>query len=171
MHVTLHEDAKYTDGNVAEPIAETPFHEEATPEVLTLRRTGLRPLSFRGNDIAHGMSFRVGPPLWYEINVFKVATGGYVADVRMFTKADGESDKFTVVACETLEQVAEFLEGYEPALDVDVAMDVDNQAAPLTDVAFQALAVRLRVESAKTQYASLVSEIFAQLQDAESAAQ
>ncbi len=141
--------------------------EPPPPDTLvTLRRTGLRPVSFRGVELCHDMSYRVGTPLWYEINVFHVVSGGYVVDIRMFTKSEGEQDKFTVQVVGSLEEAADFLEGYEPARDVAVDVNFDDPSKTLAELAFEALALRARTENARAQYQGLLSEIFAQLETA-----
>ena len=162
--------------NIAEEAAyaEAPMQDEgfgaaampAQPDLVTLRRTGQRPINFRGATVAHGMSFRVGTPLWYEVNVFKASTGGFVGDVRMFTKADGEQDKFTVHIAGSLEEIVDFLEEYNPAEDIIVDVNFDDKTMTLADLTFKALAVRARSENAKAQYECLVCDIFSQLETA-----
>lgn len=130
----------------------------------TLRRTGARPVSFRGVQICSAMSYVVGTPLWYEINLFRLVDQTFVVDVRMFTKSETESDKFTVLHVGSFDEAVEALENYEPANDVRVSVDFNDPEAALADLTFQALAVRARVEEARAQYGNLVSEVLADLE-------
>ncbi|MEL6977979.1 MAG: hypothetical protein AAGM38_04790 [Pseudomonadota bacterium] len=142
-----------------------PAEEPAEASFITVRRSGQRPLGFRGAVVAHGMSFRVGTPFWYELNVFRTATGGFVADIRHFTKADGEQDSFKVCVSDSLEEILDFFEGYEPAHDVKADLDLDQADIAVSELAFKALALRMKVEEARAQYEGMVSEIFAQLDE------
>ncbi|MEM9726410.1 MAG: hypothetical protein AAF909_13250 [Pseudomonadota bacterium] len=138
--------------------------EQEQFSLITLRRSGQRALGFRGVVVANGMSFRVGTPFWYELNVFKTSASGYVADVRHFTKADGETDKFSVCVADTMEEVLDFFESYKPSHDVRAEFDLEDDSESASELAFKALALRLKIEEAKSQYESMVSEIFSQLE-------
>lgn len=159
--------ASEIDNSASYDMGATDGHEGHA--LITLRRSGKRPLAFRGAPMACSMSFRVGTPFWYELNVFKAASGGFVADVRHFTKAEGEQDKFTVFVADDLEQILDFFEGYNPAQDIPAEITLDDHALPASELAFQALSLRLKIEEAKSQYESMVSEIFAELEADQSA--
>lgn len=131
---------------------------------FTLRRTGKRPLTFHGSELCMAMSFEVGTPLWYEINVFRRSDAdGFIVDVRMFTKSDGEKDYFTVRECANFEEVMHYLEGYEPANDVRVDVTFDDDDLTLADLTVQALGLKIKVEEARRQYHGLVGQILYEL--------
>ncbi len=131
---------------------------------FVLRRTGARPVSFRGVQISSAMSFVVGTPLWYEINLYRLADQSFVVDVRMFTKSDDDPERFTVMHVGSFEEALSALEAYEPADDVRVTVALDDPHASLADLTFQALALRARVEEARAQYRGLVSDVLADLE-------
>ena len=172
MQLNIAEEAALGEAGVQEEtLAGVAENVPQQPNLVSLRRSGKRPISFRGVELAHGMSFRVGTPLWYEINVYQASTGSYVGNVRMFTKADGEQDKFSVHIAGSLEEVVDFLEHYNPADDIVVDIKLDDNTKSLADLTFEALALRARTENARAQYQSLVSEIFSQLDAARGAAE
>ncbi|MEO1328934.1 MAG: hypothetical protein AAFW46_04670 [Pseudomonadota bacterium] len=129
-----------------------------------LRRSGARPVSFRGVQICSAMSYTVGTPLWYEINLYRLQDQSFVVDVRMFTKSDEDSDKFTVQHVASFDEAVSALEAYDAAADVRVNVALDDPTASLADLTFQALAVRARVEEARAQYRGLVSQILSDLE-------
>lgn len=67
-----------------------------------LRRTGARPLAFTGTELCSAMSYASGTPLWYEVNLYSTKQDSFVVDVRMFTKAENESDMHRAVEVHSL---------------------------------------------------------------------
>ncbi|MEL6318840.1 MAG: hypothetical protein AAFR16_14505, partial [Pseudomonadota bacterium] len=139
----------------------------AEPKQITLRRTGAAPLTFVGGELAHAMSYTSGgAPFWYEVNVFRMQGAGFVGDVRMFAKRDGETDRFTVMVAESFDEVISFLENYDAAADVAIDLDLDDQELSLAELTAKALGVRIKAEQARRQYRNLVGQMLFDLDQA-----
>jgi hypothetical protein len=133
---------------------------------FTLRRTGERPLVFKGVEICSAMSYMPGTPLWYEINVYRTAADGFVANVRMFTKSDNDKDRFSAYEAASFDEAMFWLESYDPAEDIRADLPLDNSEVPVIELGLKAAAVRMRLAEAKRQYRDLLGEIFYALNDA-----
>jgi hypothetical protein len=57
--------------------------------IFTLRKSGSRPISFNGRHLGHTNGHRLGTPLWHELNLYQTHDGRFVADIHVFTKAQG----------------------------------------------------------------------------------
>lgn len=129
-----------------------------------LRRPGRRPLRFEGVELGMAMSFMPGAPLWFEINVFRVGHGGFVACVKRFHRDEDESDFCRAWECTDFEAVMTALESYDPAADLRVEADPEDPALALPDLAAKAYALRAKAAEARRQYAGLVGEILHDLE-------
>ncbi|MGF1544579.1 MAG: hypothetical protein ACFB00_08795 [Parvularculaceae bacterium] len=132
-----------------------------------LKQTGGRPRQFAGVEICSAMSYVVGPPLWYEINVYQTTEDAFVVEIRMFTKNENERDLFRVIDAVSLEDVFETLETYDPAQDVDASvLRFADDDANVAELSVSAAALRLRVEEARRQFRDLVGDILYQIESA-----
>ncbi len=96
--------------------------------MITLRRTGERPLSFQGAELCNAMSYVPGTPLWYEINVYRTAGETFVANVRMYTRSENEKDRFSCYEASSFDEVLSWLESYDPADDIRALPLADGRA-------------------------------------------
>lgn len=129
-------------------------------EKFKLKITGRRPKQFQGTLLCSAMSFVPGPPQWYEINVYRVVSGKFIVEVKLFAKSADERDFFRMHECTSFDEVVEFLETHDPATDIDAGKlkIKDDDLAP-AEMALAAIAMKLRIEDARRQYGSLVGEI------------
>ena len=82
-------------------------------EKITLKRTGLRPLSFTGElvtgfetspDRAAGSYWSGATGRWYEVNLYRTAKGRYVVQVSHYTQWQGEQDEYLARVFDSLEE-------------------------------------------------------------------
>jgi hypothetical protein len=128
--------------------------------LVTLRRTGERPLSFEGVEVCSAMSYTSGTPLWYEINVYRTVAESFIANVRMFTKSDNDKDRYSAYEAGSFDEALFWLEGYNPAEDIRADLPVDSNEISIVELGLKAAAVRMRLSEAKRQYKDLLGEIF-----------
>lgn len=136
----------------------------AAADLVTLKRGGARPLSFRGTELCMAMSFVPGAPNWYEIDVWRTVEQRFVLAIKQFFRDENEIDQVHAWEFESFDAVMAHLEAYDPAEDVRV--DVDPGAAmSLPELAAHAFALRARAEEARRQFRGLVGEILYDLEN------
>jgi hypothetical protein len=131
--------------------------------VFTLRKSGSRPVTFSGRHLGHHNGYRVGSALWHELNLYQTEDGRYVADIRVFTKAQGAKDQFHVALCDSLEEALQFLEAYDPRGDVPAELALDDEALSAAELLVQAATLKARVADAVSQYRGVLSLFLAEL--------
>ncbi len=133
-------------------------------QVMTLKRSGERPVRFRGFEVCCASSHRSGPPFWYEINVFRTTDDRFFADVRLYQKSDAFKERFTVFEASSFEMAIDALRGYDPVRDIQVDTFFDGDVAPV-EIALEAARLRLRMEEAKSQYNDLIGDVLSQIEN------
>lgn len=129
------------------------------PQGFTLRRTGRRPVFFEGVELCMAMSYVPGAAFWYEINIYRTVSDGFVVYVRLFSKKEQDTDLYRVFEAGSFEEVISFLEDYDAAEDVRIDVLADDQSAPLSELVVRALALRARIDDARRQFSALVGQI------------
>ncbi len=143
------------------------YAPEPQIESYRLKQTGGRPRDISGVELCSAMSFVVGTPLWYEINVYRTVDRGFVVEVKMFTKGENERDMFRLFDAATPADVIETLETYEPSFDIDASsVRFGVEEISVAELSLSAAALRLRIEEARRQFNDLVGEILFQLDNA-----
>jgi hypothetical protein len=137
-----------------------PMAAAPSANLVTLRRTGERPLSFNGVEVCSAMSYMSGTPLWYEVNVYRTSSDSFVANVRMFTKSDNDKDRFSAYEASSFDEALFWLENYNPADDIRADLPLDDTEVPVIELGLKAAAVRMRLSEARRQYKDLLGEIF-----------
>jgi len=125
--------------------------------IFTLRKSGSRPISFSGRHLGHANGYRVGTPLWHELNLYQTDDGRYVADIRVFTKAQGSNDQFHVHVAENLEEAISFFEGYDPRIDVPADFDLDDNTLAPAELVVHAATLKYRIAETVSQYKAVLS--------------
>lgn len=129
-------------------------------EKFKLKITGRRPKQFQGTLLCSAMSFFPGPPQWYEINIYRVVSGKFIIEVKLFAKSDQERDFFRMHECNSFDEVVEFLENHDPAQDIDAGrLKIKDDSLAPAEIALAAIAMKLRIEDARRQFGTLVGEI------------
>ncbi len=131
--------------------------------VFTLRRSGARPLSFSGRLLGHHNGYRVGTPLWHEVNLYQMDDGRYVADIRVFTKAQGAKDQFHVALVDSMEEALQAFEGHDARGDVPADLAIDDEAMSPAELLVQAATLKARVADCVAAYRSVVATFLAEL--------
>lgn len=131
--------------------------------VFTLRKSGARPISFSGRHLGHHNGYRVGSPLWHELNLYQTDDGRFVADIRVFTKAQGSKDQFHVSVGDSLEEALQFFESYDARADVPAELALDDDALSPAELLVQAAGLKARVADAVSQYRAVLSTFLAEM--------
>ncbi len=128
-------------------------------QAITVRRSGTRPMTFAGVELCSAMSYEPGTPLWYEINIYRTSGRSFVAAVKMFSKSEDERDRFSACEADSLDEIAYWLESYEPAHDIRADIPVDHATMPVIELGIKAAAAGLKLAEARRQYRDLVGEV------------
>ena len=134
----------------------SPFAES---DVVSVRRTGNRPLRFKGSELMTATSHGPGPSLWYEIYVWRKAAGGFVLQIRMFGKQESTKDRFRAYEVDSIEEMAQILENYDTSADIDADIPVDDPSVPVTLIALRAAELRMKLDEARRQFSDLLGEV------------
>jgi hypothetical protein len=129
----------------------------ALPEVA-LRRTGERPLAFKGREILSATSYSAGPSLWHQISLYQ-GESGLALDIRTYFKREDDRDVFFAAECASLEEAVYLIEQHDPASAIPVEAAIASDQLPSHEVALRAAMLRLRIDEARQQYRDLVGEI------------
>lgn len=130
---------------------------------FTVKRSGKKPLRFRGVQLAEATSWRLGSPLWHEIALYRRTRGDVVAAVTVFKKAAQERDVFRAESFGSLEEAALFLEGYDPTGDLTPGFDPDDPSLGAAQLALCAAGLRQRAEQTQRDYQALLGDLLYQL--------
>lgn len=128
-------------------------------------RPGKRPLVFQGTQLAMAMSFTPDIPYWYEINIFRSEEQNFVLVVKLFFQSEIEQDYTKAWEADSLIEVLDMLEHYDAAEDIRVAVPEMDTIAP-AELATMAYAMEARVRSQRAHWASLIGELFGELEAA-----
>lgn len=153
------------------PAPEIPAEEVSAPEIaadspldwVTLRRSGKAPFRFKGKLFASSTSYYCGSRLWYEVNIFSKNSGGYVLDLRVFKKSDEDKDIFRVTSFDSMDDVFDYLENYDPTGDVAISFDASSVDTSTSDMTLKAVSLRQSIHEATKDYRSLVGDMLYEL--------
>jgi hypothetical protein len=130
---------------------------------FTLRKSGARPITFSGRLLGHHNGYRLGTPLWHELNLYQTEDGRFVADIRVFTKAQGGKDQFHVLVGESLEEALQFFEGYNPRADVPSDIPLEDDSLSPAELMVQAATLKVRVAETVSMYGAVLSTFLAEM--------
>ncbi len=147
----------------AAPVTDAPQSAPATSYRLT--RPGMRPLIFQGSELAMAMSYTPDIPYWYELNIYRTSDQRFALAIRQFFSSTIEEDRCKAWEFDSLMAVFDFLENYDAAEDVRIdCAPIDG--VPAAELAARAYDVAARVAAQRTHFASLVGELFAEMESA-----
>jgi hypothetical protein len=126
---------------------------------VMLRSAGGKPLRVSGALLAEGSSRWPGAPLWHEIQVYECDSGGYALGLRLRDASGRESGADRAKVFASLDDVAVWLEGFDPAGDLHAGFDVSDPAANGAEIALKAAALRDRTEQLRHAFRALVGEL------------
>ena len=135
----------------------------ASQDWVMLRRSGKAPYRFKGVKYASSTSYYCGSRLWYEVNIFTKSSGGFVLDLRVFKKSDEDKDLFKIESFDSMEDMFEFLENYDPTEDVSIFFDASEKSISTSDMTLKAVSLRQAIDEASRDYRSLVGDMLYQL--------
>jgi hypothetical protein len=164
-HATLADHAA-TAGPVAmaSPVPAAPGMPMPAGTGFVLRRSGARPVRFTGRHLGEVSGYRLGTPLWHELNLYQADDGRYVADIRVFAKAQGSKDQFHVAMVDSLEEALQVFEAYDPRADVAAEVAIDDPDLSPAELMVQAAALKVRVADAVSQYRAVLGAFLHQVQ-------
>jgi hypothetical protein len=127
-----------------------------------LRRPGARPLTFTGSEVAMAMSFTPELPYWYEINIYRTNNDHFFLAIRQFFQSETEADNCQAWKFENLAALFDAIESYDAAKDVKIGklFSLPNAPAELTSVSLE---LRAEIAAIRANFASLVGELFEEL--------
>ncbi len=135
----------------------------AAASVFTLRKSGSRPVSFSGRHAGFASGYRAGTPLWHELNLYQTDDGHFVADIRVFSKAQGSRDQFHVMVADSVEEALQFFESYDPRGDVQADFDLADPDLAPAELMVHAATLKYRIAEAASQYRALLAGFLHQL--------
>ncbi|MGK7867645.1 hypothetical protein [Falsiroseomonas sp. E2-1-a20] len=141
--------------------ARTPVRGAAS--IFILRKSGGRPVSFSGRHVGFGNGYRAGTPLWHELNLYQAEDGKFVADIRVFSKAQGSNDQFHVCVADSVEEALQFFESYDARSDVQADFDPADPALAPAELMVHAAALKYRITEAESQYRAVLASFLHQL--------
>lgn len=148
--------------NAAEYGNTGPEPQFASPSSYHLPQPGARPNVFEGVELAMAMSFTPGLPYWYEVNIYRKASDGFVVAIRKFFSSEDETDFVKSWSFASLDQALNHIQLYDASNDVPVPNVNDVSGSP-AQIAAEALALKSEVAAARAHFSGLVGELFAEL--------
>lgn len=130
-----------------------------------LPQPGGRPNVFQGTELAMAMSFTPSLPYWYEINLYRTNDQGFAVAIRKFFQSEEETDWVKSWMFSSAEAALSHIEGYDASADVRVT-DMNFEDASPAELAAKAMLIKAEVESARSHFAGLVGEMFAEIEAA-----
>lgn len=137
--------------------ASSPFSANAM--TYKIKRMGARPLVFSGSELGMAMSFTPSLPYWYEINIYRTTEQRFVLAIRLFFQSKDERDTVQAWEFDSLQEALAAIEGYDAGQDVAMNMNLTD-TMPMSEMAAFAIEMRVKTEAARRHYASLVGELF-----------
>ena len=139
--------------------------QTASPALMQyrIRRSGGRPLVFRGIELGMAMSFSPALPYWYEINLFRTVEQTYVVAVKQFHQSSETKDSVRAWTSPSLGEALDKLEAYDPAADIEIGVDAADTGLCAAELAAHAMDLRARVLSARAHFSGLLGEFMHEL--------
>jgi len=147
-----------TSPSMSEEAFQAPAAEQSMAPLTqqVLRRSGKRPVIADVRLLAHATSYGAPLSYWYEVNLWQTSSGHYVSDIRLFRKADEESDEFIVESFEDRDDAIRCFESFNPRNYVTTALQISDTSVSTGDLAVQAIQLRHDLEVASRHYKSLL---------------
>lgn len=133
---------------------------------ITLRRSGKSPYRFKGETLVESNGYYPGSRLWHEINLHKNSKEDFVLDLRVFKKSSADKDVFHVATFSTMDEVCDFLEGYDPSSDVKIDFDSGDDSLSTSELTLRAVSLRQATTEARRDYQALIGDLLYQLNNA-----
>ena len=127
-----------------------------------IKRAGARPLSFQGSELAMAMSYTPSLPYWYEVNIYRTTDQRFAVAIRLFFQSEDEQDTAQAWIFDSIDEALVQIEGYDAAQDVHLPAMPPTEAA--ADLAVYASRLQAAVSAARHHYASLIGELFYDLE-------
>lgn len=159
--------------NVYEPVGDRPTMPIAADPRLsarvsggstfTLRKSGARPISFSGRQLGFQSNYRIGTPLWHELNLYQTEDGRFVADIRVFQKGEGARDQFHVAVVDSLDEALAFFESYDPRMDLTAGFSLDDADLSPAELIVHAAKLKYEINETVNQYKAVLSAFLHEL--------
>lgn len=136
------------------------------PPSQVLRRTGQRPFAFDGAVVATVCGVTPLLPYWYELNVHRARSGGWVSDIRLFSKASDRSDLFRVAQHDDLDAVFAHFEGYDPSADLEPGAAMLEPGGTNTRLALHTARLQMQLNRITDHFRGLAGDLLNKLETA-----
>lgn len=128
-----------------------------------LRRSGQRPLEFGGQNLAMAMSYQIGTPFWFELNLYRAGEYQFVSEIKLFYKSDDEIDQFYADRFDSFDGLMDHLERFDAASIVRSSLPENPAQLSLNELTARALETRAIAAEARRQYRGLVGQLLHEL--------
>ena len=140
----------------------------ASTTAYSFPRPGQRPLTFNGSILAMVMTFTPDFPFWYEVNIFRTDDQNFVLVVKMFFQSENEQGTVRAWQFDDLMEVFTAMEQFDAAEDIRVGFPETAQMCP-AELAALAYELKAKVGAYRSHWASLVGELFLEIDAMEQA--
>lgn len=136
------------------------------PPSQVLRRTGQRPFAFDGAVVAFVCGVTPVLPYWYELNVHRASSGGWVSDIRLFSKASDKPDLFRVEQHDDLDAVFAHFERYDPSADLEPGAAMLEAGGTNTQLALHTARLQMQLNRITDHFRALAGDLLNRLETA-----
>ena len=140
----------------------------AAPMSYRFPRPGQRPLVFEGSQLAMAMSFTPDFPFWYEVNIYRTDDQKFALVIRMFFQSETEQDTVRAWHFDNLVEVFSALETFDAAEDIRLGFADTTRMCP-AEIAAMAYELKAKVGAFRSHWASLIGELFEEMESMERA--
>jgi hypothetical protein len=131
---------------------------------LLLRNSGGKPLRLQAEILAEGSSRRAGAAYWHETALYRTQDGKCAVALRFLSATGVEAGVHRARLFDTETEAASWLEGFDPACDLDADFDVSDPSMSVAQVALKAAALRDRAERLARAYRVMIGELLYRLE-------
>lgn len=126
---------------------------------VTLRVSGGKPLRLRGRRLVEGRARAAGSCLWHDLALWQL-DGREVAVALRTTRPDGEAaDVHRAELFPEIGEALEWLEAFDPLVDLAVDFDAADRRLSAVEVALRAAALRGRAEMVAREWRALLGDV------------
>jgi hypothetical protein len=129
----------------------------------TLRRSGSRPLSFRGRHVGFAAAHRAGAPIWHELNLYETEDGRFVTDIRALGSGARTMDQYYVAVVDRLDEAIDVFESYDVRFDVPIEFDPADPTLAPAELMVHASTLKCRLADAVSQYQAVLAAFLYQI--------
>jgi hypothetical protein len=140
------------------------FTRGVEPPLVVLRNSGGKPLRLHAELVAEGSSRCTGSALWHELALYRTSEGTIAVAIRFLAASGMEAGVHRARLFDTADEVASWLENFDPAFDLGADFDVSDARESVASVSLKAAALRDRAERLSRAYRVMIGEVLYRLE-------